>query len=277
MVTYYVKKDEVYKVSATVNCAVYDANSNVFASCDAGSIVTFKAPTSKISLSDNNAALTCISETPGDLSGLTEHVNNSGIHVSAKDKQTWNETAQNLPDITEHINDSGIHVTEDQKAALDDPTLNERVLNISTLFPGAGGGEKYDMFTFQQALSFANQYITIRGLSSKVTGGLKVKFKTLEGYYMEYMWNGEGSITDQTKWTSAGISKEEFDAWKNSLEGYAKNKFDVPNAVVITDSFGNLVSSPIISVAELNTLNDNLESLKYALEEIRNRLTALES
>lgn len=277
MVTYYVKKDEVYKVSATVNCAVYDANNKVFVSCDAGSIVTFKAPASKISLSDDNAALTCISETSGDLSGLTEHVNNSGIHVSSKDRENWNGAVQNLPDIIEHIDDSGIHITDEQKAALDDPTLNERVLNISTLFPGAGGGEKYDMFTFQQALSFANQYITIRGLSSKVTGGLKVKFKTLEGYYMEYMWNGEGSITDQTKWTSAGISKEEFDAWKNSLDGYAPNVFDIPNSVMITDSSGHMKPSRIISVAELNTLNDNLESLKYALEEIRNRLTALES
>ena len=79
------------------------------------------------------------------------------------------------------------------------------------------------------------------------------------------------------KFDEYGISKEEFDAWKNSLDGYAPNVFDIPHSVMITDSNGHMMPSNIISVAELNTLNDNLESLKYALEEIRNGLTALES
>lgn len=202
MVTYYVEKDEIYKVSATVNCAVYDASGSTIATCDAGSIVTFKAPTDKILISDNNAALNCISETPGDLSGLTEHVNNSSIHVTATDKANWNRVVDTSPDWNNHVNNSTLHVTADQKAALDDPTLNERVLNIPELYPGAGSGENYDMFTLTQALNRANQYITQHGLTEKITGGLKVKFKNLEGYYVQYMWDGVGELTDQTAWTS---------------------------------------------------------------------------
>lgn len=117
MVTYYVDKDEIYKVSATVNCAVYDASGSTIITCDAGKSVTFKAPSRKIMVSDDNAALTCPSESAGNLGNITEHVNNSTIHVTAEERAIWNGAADAW---TEHSNDSDIHVTSEEKSKWDD-------------------------------------------------------------------------------------------------------------------------------------------------------------
>ena len=100
MVTYYVDKDEIYKVAATVNCAVYDASGSTIATCDAGLNVVFKAPTSKIMVSDDNAALTRLSESSGGSGGsggsgdFAEHMANSTIHVTADEKARWNAVAE---------------------------------------------------------------------------------------------------------------------------------------------------------------------------------------
>ena len=97
MVTYYVDKDEIYKVSATVNCAVYDASGSTIATCDAGLNVVFKAPTSKIMVSDDNAALTRLSESSGGSGGsgdFAEHMANSTIHVTADEKARWDAVAE---------------------------------------------------------------------------------------------------------------------------------------------------------------------------------------
>lgn len=103
MITYYVKKGEVYKVSATVKCDIYDGNGEIFNSCEAGSFVTFNAPTAKIVVSDGSAVLSCLSEVSGDLSGLSEHVNNSSIHTTPTDKSRWNSVAGDLSDIENDI------------------------------------------------------------------------------------------------------------------------------------------------------------------------------
>lgn len=118
MVTYYVKKDEVYKVSATVDCVAYDSTSREIASCVAGGIMIFNAPTTKITLSDDNAVISSMSEVSGDLSGLTEHVNTHGIHTTSNEKSRWDTTTTNLIDVKEripnleaHVEDEIIHVT----------------------------------------------------------------------------------------------------------------------------------------------------------------------
>lgn len=97
MVTYYVEQNEVYKVAATVDCTVHNGNESI--PCQGGSIVTFKASTNKVRVSDDNAVLTCISETQGDLSGLSEHVNNQGIHVTSSEKSKWNNAVDDLSDV----------------------------------------------------------------------------------------------------------------------------------------------------------------------------------
>lgn len=120
MVTYYVKQGEVYKVSATETCYVYDSEGETVQTCAANSFVTFNAPTKKIVLSSDSAVLTCLSEVSGDLSGLTEHVNNSSIHTTPNDKSRWNNIVNDLSDVENHIEDSDIHVTSNEKASWND-------------------------------------------------------------------------------------------------------------------------------------------------------------
>ena len=131
MAIYYVEKNEVYKIAPTVDCTVQYDNEELFV--PAGSIGTFKATTNKVSVSDDNAVLTCISETQGDLSGLSEHVNNQGIHVTSNEKSKWNNSVtdvsevktnvQNLGNsigdlddsITDHSGSTSIHITEAER------------------------------------------------------------------------------------------------------------------------------------------------------------------
>lgn len=118
MVTYYVKQGEVYKVSATVTCDVHDGNGTLMLTCPASSIITFKAPTTKVSLSDDNAVISCISEVSGDLSGLTEHVNNSSVHTTYSDKLMWNDAVNELSEVKNHVDNDTVHITAAEKIAL---------------------------------------------------------------------------------------------------------------------------------------------------------------
>lgn len=116
MVTYYVDKDEIYKVSATVNCAVYDASGSTIITCDAGVSVAFKAPSRKIVVSDDNAVLTRLSESSGGSGGsgdFAEHLANSTIHVTATEKAMWNKAAE--AGLSGHISNSNVHVTSEEK------------------------------------------------------------------------------------------------------------------------------------------------------------------
>ena len=217
MVTYYVKKNEVYKVSATENCEIYDANGDVFASCDAGQTLSFTAPTSKISFSDESVAFERVVDENSELhASVIEHLGDSNSHVTATDKGNWNETVEKVNTdfgvMSQHIDDGSIHLTEKDRQDIEnsllhinDSTLHERVLNITELFPASGSGDSYDQYTLTQALTFANQYITVRGLTAKVIGGLKVKYKNFDGEFVSYTWDGVGSLTDASSWHNAEI------------------------------------------------------------------------
>lgn len=231
MVTYYVNKNDNYKVIATVSCEVLDGDNNLIGTCSSGETLTFKAPTSKISLSDDNAVLTRNIESSVGTGYVDKHVCDPSIHCTPEEKDRWNAAVNDIetkiPNYDEHVNNSNIHLTVEQKAALDDPTLNERVLNIPQLFPASGSGDSYDRFTLQQALNLANQYITIRGLSTKVTGGLILKFKELDGRFTEYIWSGDGAITDANMWRlvisdlAAHRAEDGLHAFAGEVKNYA--------------------------------------------------------
>ena len=114
MVTYYVKKDEIYKVIATVDCNVYNERGLIFATCKEGDTFLFKAPANKISLSDDGALFTrYIESNLGARSAeYAEHLVDDSIHVNEYDKQ-------NIEDAREHIAKSNIHITEDERTTWD--------------------------------------------------------------------------------------------------------------------------------------------------------------
>ena len=90
MVIYYVKKNDNYKVIATASCEVLDGNNNLIGACSSGETITFKAPTSKISLSDDNAVLTRNVDSSLDVGDIDEHVCDPSIHCTAEEKENWN-------------------------------------------------------------------------------------------------------------------------------------------------------------------------------------------
>lgn len=396
MVTYYVEKDEIYKVSATVNCAVYDASGSTIATCDAGSIVTFKAPTDKILISDNNAALTCISESAsGDLSGLTEHVNNSAIHVTAAEKAAWNSAVDavtvDTATFAAHMENNTIHLTADTvesmlheglytqgeyRTTYGSDNFNANVFEIGEPPMGeisqialpcrSASGNVASMYVdgpvylsvFEKDTSGSWQHIgtstnsntqtvgttayyqfddlTLSGrairftivtdssntafdgslvIGARVTAapdlgraytnatltstyeyiidatfiGENVKEKYAPSSHVEdtnihitaderAAWSGATeSITSHVEDADVHVTADEKATWNDAPNQYAAKNLTTANAVVITDANGNITASTIISVSELNTLNNNLTNLATKLADLESRLAALET
>lgn len=193
MITYYVKKDEAYKVSATVDCVVYDSTGREIASCAAGAIMTFNAPAAKITLSDDNAVLKCLSEVTTDLSGLTEHVNNHGIHTTSNEKSRWNATTSDLvdvkdqiPDLESHVDNDVIHVTSAERQTWNgkaNGTHNHAISDITnlqtTLTGKADSSHSHaasDITGLDTALANTKKYVdysrlvTVSGAMKSITG-----------------------------------------------------------------------------------------------------------
>lgn len=217
MITYYVKKGEVYKVSATVKCDIYDGNGDIFNSCAAGSFVTFNAPTAKIVVSDGNAVLTSLSEVTGDLSGLSEHVNNSSIHTTSTDKSRWNGVAADLSDIeTEipglktsvqtlgntvntHTNNNTVHVTSSERQTWNDKangTHSHAISDITNLQTTLNGkASTSDIANLQTALNGKASTSDISNLQTALSG--KVSTSDLAaldvGVKRIDYWTGKGA------------------------------------------------------------------------------------
>ena len=112
MVTYYVNKNDIYKVTATVSCDVLDGNNELIAICQSGETISFKAPTSKISLSDDNAVLSRGVGSSGDIGDVDEHVCDPSIHCTPEEKENWNTAVTSkIPDFESHVKNSSVHVS----------------------------------------------------------------------------------------------------------------------------------------------------------------------
>ena len=222
MVTYYVKKGDIYKVTATVNCAVYNSNGSTFVTCEAGNSIKFNALSAKISLSDDNAALTRSVESSIDVDGVSEHLANSSIHVSPNEKANWNSTVdtvtQKFPNIESHIDNSTLHLTSQEHEALTGLLSNPS--SIST---------------------------------------------------------EESDLELHTSNSDIHVTAEDKQTWNNAPNLYAPKNLGVANAILITDADGNVTASTVISVAELNTINNNLTNISTKLSNFESRIAALES
>lgn len=229
MAIYYVEKNEVYKIAPTVDCTVQYGNDELFV--PAGSIGTFKATTNKVSVSDANAVLTCISETQGDLSGLSEHVNNQGIRVTNAEKSKWNNTADDLSDvktdvpalktnvqnlsgsvnnlsesITNHSGSSSIHVTgaERQNWNAAHTHSNTSSVHITSTERQTWNGKANG--THGHAISdITNLQTTLNGKAS-----------TSDIANLQTALNGKASTSDLT---SLDVGVKRVDYWTNEGEG----------------------------------------------------------
>lgn len=108
MVTYYVKKNEIYTITSINECKVYNASGVLVATCPANSSINITAATNKLKLSDDYAAIQKATDSPGSgaiSEELLEHINNSEIHTSAGEKTF----------IDNHIADSDIHLSKEEK------------------------------------------------------------------------------------------------------------------------------------------------------------------
>ena len=368
MATFYVKKDEIYKVTATTDCQVLDSSGLLITYCSAGEEIRFKAPTSKVTVTDNNALLrkSVDESTIVEVSGLSEHIENTDIHTTAEEKQqiagvtahptdatvhitadersAWNQTTEN---VTAHTGDSSLHLTSDEKTRIGNAAQlsgarnifkNNNQFDVNTYFnaPTYFTGTKND---FSQGidvlpLGYVNAMgAAAYGLSVSASGGLQlfgthlmigdpfsdnalkicnpelavyssdtaaigfdyantVIFRSMpndgtEGTYKFECWQWDDD-THSTKSASAGVKllkpsqvsalEETSVLNKSELDvNYAAKNQGTANAVLITDSDGNITTSKVITVAELNTLNDNLYNLKTKMATIESRLAALES
>lgn len=124
MVTYYVKKNEIYIITSVNICEVYDASNVLVATCPANSSINITAASNKLKLSDDYAAITRAAESPG--SGATseeclEHIHNSDIHTSAAEKTSCSN----------HIADTSIHVSGDEKELLSTALQPEDITHLA--------------------------------------------------------------------------------------------------------------------------------------------------
>lgn len=110
MVTYYVKLNEIYTITATAECKVYNASGVQVATCPANESLNVKAATNKLKLSDDNAAIKkAVSESGGGTSEECEqHIANADIHTTSAEKLNCST----------HIANSDIHVTAAEKTKI---------------------------------------------------------------------------------------------------------------------------------------------------------------
>ena len=106
MITYYVKQNEIYTITTTAECKVYNASGTLVGTYPANTSINIKAATNKLKLSDDNAAIKkAVSESGGTSEECEQHIANSDIHTTVVEKTNC----------ANHIADSEVHVTVDEK------------------------------------------------------------------------------------------------------------------------------------------------------------------
>lgn len=342
MVTYYVKLNEIYTITATDECRVYNASGVQVATCPANESINVKAATAKLKLSDDNAAIKkAVSESGGGTSEECEqHIANSDIHTTAVEKANC----------ANHIANSEVHVTSAEKTQIANSAQVDKIntftssnyFNPNQFFKGnlivdgkiilnnviqvkdgihvlnlarttalgaaayglsvsASGGLQLfgthfmigDPFS-DTALKIVNPELAVYSSDTAAIGfdyANKVIFRSMpndgtEGTYEIQCWQWEDESHTSKKEAGVKLLKasqvselEDYSVLNKSENDtlYAPKTYDTANAILITDGNGNVTASTVISVSELNTLNNNVTNLATKLADLESRLAALES
>lgn len=135
MKTYYVKKNEIYIVTATVDCDVYNEAGDLIVTCPANSSININPPTNKISLSDDNAALRkAFTESGGTTEACEQHIIDDDIHTTAVEKSNCRS----------HISNSNIHVTASDKTKIDGAAQRGENVSFSNITKNSDNSELSD-------------------------------------------------------------------------------------------------------------------------------------
>lgn len=371
MVTYYVKLNETYTITATDECNVYNASGVLIATCPANSSINVKAATAKLKLSDDNAAIKkAVSASGGGTSAeCEEHIANGDIHTTAAEKTKIANAVQlhgvnNFTAFTSFAGNVEVNggLSVQNQAPLLRVGVNVLPLGTKTalgadaygLHVSASGGLQLfgthfllgDIFsdnslkiasnnlsmysTDEAAISFdyANKSI-FRSMpndgtegtyefqcwqwaddshTSKKEAGVKLlkasqvsalenhsvmnKFECDTQYarlnsnnsfnHTQY-FNGAIQVSSGTfngEIYKKGASTFSDTSVLNKSENdtlYVPKNYGTANAILITDSTGKITVSNVISIAELNTLNNNVTNIATKLADLESRLAALES
>lgn len=307
MVTYYVKQNESYTIAATAECRVYNASGVQVATCPANSSINVKAATGMLKLSDDNAVLKkAVSESGGVTEEVTAHIDNADVHLTRAEK----EKLRNVAVQGQTVSFPTIHVTDVVGASIT-ASAGLHVLPLGTktamgadacgLSVSASGGLQLfgthfmiaDPFS-DTALKICNPELAVYSTDTAAIGfdyANKVMFRSMpndgtEGTYEFQCWQWSDNTHTSKKAAGVKLLKE---SQVSALEGnsvlnkseldahYAPKNLGTANAVLITDGNGNITASSVISVSELNTLNNNVNNLATKLSNLESRIAALES
>ena len=142
MKTYYVKKNEIYIVTATVDCDVYNEAGDLIVKCPANSSININPPTNKISLSDDNAALRkAFTESGGTTEACEQHIIDDDIHTTAVEKSNCRS----------HISNSNIHVTASDKTKIDGAAQRGENVSFSNITKNSDNSELSDNSVLNKA------------------------------------------------------------------------------------------------------------------------------
>ena len=372
MVTYYVKLNEIYIITATDECRVYNASGVQVATCPANDSINVKAATNKLKLSDDNAVIKkVVNESTALLEACEEHLANSNIHTTAAEKadclnhitnSTVHVTALEKTNFSNHLNSTSLHLTSDDKDVLSNSKVHyqnaelhlasgerARIANSALRTEDnnfMGESNFYAKGTFRHEAEFLN---TVTKSNSETLDDTSIlnrsesdaryaqlnkanNFRAINQFHMPLYANSDfyASGTTQFNGTTTFNGEVFFNCINDGYQNldfcetielgfvshatcearyvfkadsgyvqikkpncktfedesvlnksendtlYAPKTYDTANAILITDGNGNVTASTVISVAELNTLNNNVTNLATKLADLEARLAALE-
>ena len=264
MVTYCVKQNEIYTIIPTTECRIYNASGVQVATCPAYGSMNIKATTNQLRLSDDNAVIKkVVEESAALLEACGDHLANFDIHTTAAEKA----------DCLNHIANSTVHVSALEKTNFSNH-LNSTSLHLTS-------GDKEILSNSKVHYQSANLHLVEGERTRIANSALRTEDNNFMGeskFYAKCTFNHEAEfINTVTKSDSETLADTSILNRSESDARYAQKTYETKNAILITDSSGNVTASTVISVNELNTLNNNVTNLATKLADLEARLAALES
>lgn len=163
-------------------------------------------------------------------------------------KKAVSESGGVTEEVTAHLDNSDIHVTSAEKL-----NYSNHIANSAVHMTSAEKEKLRSVAVQGQTVSFPTIHV------NDVVGNSIMASSSISKSNSETLGN------------ESVLNKSELDA------NYTPKNLGTANAILITDGNGNIAASTVISVSELNTLNNNVNNIATKLSSIESRIAALES